>query len=273
MRYVFVNSNKVAAAVLQKCVDAVIPSLPASVAVTVAHGPLDHFLHSYLSPGTSAIVSPANSLSYMGGGFDRAVLDVLTGANYHYKLLESAIQDMAWRRHNGYIVPATVHRVDLAQAFSRASIEYGSSVAGDKRITTLVQVPTMAVPEQTSPQTVFDSMWNVLVETQGMSVDTVILPAFGAGYGGIGIELASHLMATAIGLFYVELPPLARSAGVLLFTGKDYRKFELPSDLADVEQHLSEKGRLVAGKTQWALWDELMSFLKPPLSLATLLSD
>lgn len=264
MKYVIVNSNAAAAAAIQKCIDLVLPWLSSSVAVSVVRAPLGQFLHSYHVEGSSAIVSPANSLSYMGGGFDKAILDELTGhANSHYKTLEAAIQQKALYHHNGYIVPGSVHIVDLAMAYRAANIDFHTTVAWQKRITTLIQAPTMVVPEPISRQAVFDCMWSVLVESRGVA-DTIILPALGAGYGGVDAHLVGQLMAGALGIFHMDLPPLARSVAILLFTGKDYRKLGLASDIAELEQYLTDKGRLVTfDSSEWPMaWDSLIDCLK-----------
>lgn len=242
MRYVIVSTSTRVTAPIQKAIDAVAPWLPAHVSLSVETSPLSTFLHNYEVTGTTAIVSPANSLSYMGGGFDRAVLDTLTGENTHYKILEAAIQQKALARHNGYIVPATVHKIDLAHAYRTANIDYHTTVAWRKRITTLIQVPTMVVPEQISKETVFDCMWNVLVEC-GQTANTVVLPAIGAGYGGVDPYVVGQVMAGAVGLFHMEMAPLARSAAILLFTGRDYRRFGLPSDISELEKYMTEEGR------------------------------
>lgn len=262
MKYVIVNSNKLFVEAIQAAIDAV-PHIKSSV--SVIHTDLRSFLKSYPSGHPTAIVSPANSLAYMGGGFDKAILSELTGdnfPNFNYKTLEKCIQANA-ARHHGYIVPSTVHVVDLAKLYKTARMDFSSTLASAKNITTLLQVPTMVVPDTTTPQVVFDSMWNVMVEAESdSSLRTVILPALGGGYGGVEAAVIGRVMAGAIGLITMDVPPLARSVAVLLFTRKDHRKLELPDDIAELESYMNSE-KIVDYTGDWPMpWDELMEVMK-----------
>ncbi|SGZ55884.1 CIC11C00000000582 [Sungouiella intermedia] len=267
MNYVIVNSNKTVVSAIQMAVDA-IPALNASV--SVVHAALGPFLRSYVDAGPSAIVSPANSLAYMGGGFDKAILLELTGdrfPNFNYKTLERCIQRNA-HHHRGYIVPATVHDVDLPKVYGEAQMDFASTLAYTKNITTLLQVPTMVVPEKTTSQVVFDTMWSVLVES-GRKTDkvrTLILPALGAGYGGVEPEVVGQIMAGAIALFNMDIPPLARSLAILLFTRKDHRKLGLPEDIAELEYYMDRDkymDHMDSSKDKWPLpWSQLTEIMK-----------
>lgn len=296
MKYIIVNSNHAVVAAIQNAVDAV---APIKSLVSVVHADLGQFLRSYLGEGSTAIVSPANSLGYMGGGFDKAILSELTGdqfPNFNYKLLERAIQANA-APHRGYIVPSTVHVVNLAEVYRTAGMDFRSTLAATKNITTLLQVPTMVVPEATTPQVIFDSMWNVLVEAERVQsrgececkgenkgenkgnkkgnkkgnnkgdnkgdngLHTVILPALGGGYGGVEPAVVGHIMAGAIGLFTMDVPPLARSLAVLLFTRKDHRKLGLPHDVGELESYM-HRDKVVAGEVWPMPWDQLMAVMR-----------
>lgn len=262
MKYIIVNSNHSVVAAIHNAVDAV---APIKSFVSVVHADLGQFLRSYRGGGPSAIVSPANSLGYMGGGFDKAILSELTGdqfPNFNYKLLERAIQANA-APHRGYIVPSTVHVVNLADVYRNAGMDFHSTLAATKNITTLLQVPTMVVPEATTPQVVFDCMWNVLVEAERVEdeLHTVILPALGGGYGGVEPAVVGHIMAGAIGVFTMDVPPLARSLAVLLFTRKDHRKLGLPHDVGELESYM-DPDRVVGGEVWPMPWDELMAVMR-----------
>lgn len=264
MKFIIVSTNKAVASSLEIALAAVSPWLPNLVGASVVHGSLAHLLGSRPVVGSVAIVSPANSLSYMGGGFDRAILETLTGsANFNYKLLEAAIQRKALDYHNGYIVPGSVHKVDLESAYRAANINFHSTVAWQKRVTTLIQAPTMVVPEPISGQNVFDTMWSVLVESRGVA-DVVILPAFGNGYGKVDPDVVARVMAGALGIFHLEVPPLARGVAILLFTGKNYRNLGLPGDVAELEHYLTREGRQVdPDSIDWPMpWEQLTRCVK-----------
>lgn len=257
MRFIIVTTNKTVARALETELEKVNPFIPHAASVSVVHGSLAHYLHAHKVNGTTAIVSPANSLSYMGGGFDRAILETLTGqSDFDYKLLEAAIQRKALDYHNGYIVPGSVHKVDLESAYRAANINFHTTVAWHKRVTTLVQAPTMVVPEPILGTRVFDTMWSILVESRSVA-DSVVLPALGAGYGMVDPGVVGQAMAGAIGIFFWEMPPLARSVAILLFTGKDYRKLGLPLDIAELEQYLTPDGVHAASSFPMP-WDKLV---------------
>ena len=53
----------------------------------------------------TSIVTPANSLNYMGGGFDLHLLNaILLGTNHTFKQLENIIQNHQLQKFQGYLV-------------------------------------------------------------------------------------------------------------------------------------------------------------------------
>ena len=244
MRFFIVNANARVVHALTTCLEEVSPWIR-PVQAHAFHGSLNTFLKSYNLPGASALVSPANSLSYMGGGFDRAILEVLAGPGRDYKTMEKAIQAHTARQYRGYLPCGTVHKIDLVDVCGAKSDlvaqDAHATTSSASQITTLLQAPTMVAPGPTSGQYVFDCIWNVLVAAEGE--ENVILPVFGAGYGGLDALVVARIMAGALGLFYAPLLPLERAAAVLIFLQKDYHQFGLALDIGEIEAHLSDEGK------------------------------
>lgn len=239
MRYIVVDINKAVVRALER-EWASVALHTGAVALEVFHGTLAAFVGAYRPAGASAIVAPANSVSFMGGGFDRALLEALGAPGLDHTRVEAAVQARALARHHGYLPRATVHRVDLAEVFAAAGVRFETTSAHAREIRTLLQVPTMVVPEPTSGECVFDCVWNAL---NAADTDTVILPGFGAGYGGLAPEAVARVMVGAVALFHARLPPLAQAAAVLVFLQKDYRRLGLARDVRAVGAHMSEHGR------------------------------
>lgn len=239
MRYIIVNSNAVLVRALERCWAQAAPSTSPSIRVEIFHGTVASFFAAYAPEGAATVVSPANSVSFMGGGYDRALLQALAPA-LDYRTAEAAVQARALARHHGYVPPGAVHRVELEAAFGAAGVAFETTAAHRKNITTLLQAPTMVVPEHTSGQCVFDCVWNVL---GAADTGTVILPAFGAGYGGVAAETVARVMAGAVALWHAPLEGLAQAAAVLVFLQKDHRRLENAQDVAAVERYLSRHGR------------------------------
>lgn len=240
MRYIVVNTSPIVVLELKKCIGRL--SLPPNVHIDVVLQKLRPFLETF-SSGPTALVSPGNSLSFMGGGYDRGLAEFL---ETDYKKLERKIQAQALAKHAGYISPGSVNTIAL----------------DSKQYTTLIQAPTMVVPETTTGPIVFDCIWNVMLAAQNSKVENTILPAFGAGYGEIDPAVVARVMTGAIGIFHMPAPaPLARLVAVLFFLGKNYRAFGIPGDIADLEQYVSEHGKKLAGddcEGPWPMsWEEL----------------
>lgn len=247
MRLVIVNTNRGLVDALRKCAAAVAPHLPRRVCVDVVSAPLHECLAQV--HGATVLVLPANSAAFMGGGFDRAIVAAVA-PHADPKRLEAAIQQQISARWGGYLPVGNAHTVDLAQACRAANV-------GPAPVAALVLAPTMAVPGPIAPRAVFDSVWSVLAEV-GRRYDTVVLPAFGAGHGGVGPETVAQTMLGAIGLFYMDAPAMARTAAVLLFTRRDRGRFGLAGDIAQLEAHLTDYGRAVSTDGPFPMpWDEL----------------
>lgn len=214
---------------------------------------IEQFMYSKTDSLCSAVATPANSLSYMGGGFDKYLLEALSmtaGSSHHlnYKLLERPIQNETLRAYSGYIPTKTSILVDLPQVFRAVpSFDYRSSLAyTNHAISKLIFCPTMVIPQRISSDNnfIFDCIWNILLTVQNHNriappIETLILPAFGTGYGGLDIDQTARLIVAAIVIFHLNIdPPIRKSLLVLFLLKKDYHHLENSHDI----NHLQDFG-------------------------------
>lgn len=238
MKIYLVNSTPLLVKCLQSAVEEVSPYLPLSVLIQVVSQLLQQFLASK-KPETTALVAPANSFSFMGGGFDKAILNCISSSPQEEKLVEEAIQNHSLLKHCGFLPPTQTHTIPLSE------IRHTShSLALNKNVTSLIQVPTMEVPEKV---VIFDKVfcctWAALEAIEAIDVQAAIFPAFGAGYGGVPPGTCARLMVGAIALRYMLAPsPLAQSAGVILYLRRKYLKLGKASDIAAIESFYTPSG-------------------------------
>ncbi|OBA21507.1 macro domain-like protein [Metschnikowia bicuspidata var. bicuspidata NRRL YB-4993] len=242
MKFVVVNSCPSTIRCFRSAFVEVSKALPRHIGLECFQGSLADYVHSLHCPENqnTAVVSPANSLCFMGGGFDRGIAELLGERGSGYRAVEAAIQNHVLSRHHGFVPPQASSVVDLQEAL-------GGGHASGSKITHLVLSPTMAVPERISYTTVFYCMWNTLLAMDG-PFDTVVLPAIGAGYGGVPAAVAAATISGALGLFYMRMgSPLNRGAAVLLFLRKDYRALGIPADIARIESVVAHKEEAISG--------------------------
>lgn len=204
MRYVIVSTT--ALEPLSRHFAQVLPRMPASVSVEVAPVPLCDFFELVSLDGATALVSPANSLSFMNRGFDRGILELWTMLHDE---LHDKLQEHALERANGYIVPGTAQCIALAEVLLDAELQNGPPVQW------LVQAPTMPVPGPALLETVFHCCWSALLASRDVGAANVVMPAFGAGHGGLPAEVVAETMAAAVSLFHAEISNLDRGVAVL----------------------------------------------------------
>lgn len=239
MKFYFVNTTPVLVKCLEDAIAEVAPYLPNQIKMSVINRPLRDFVISK-DPENTAIVTPANSFSFMGGGFDKAVLSLISEDHKKERDVETAIQNYSLLQNHGFLIPGSAHLVRISE------IPYTSgSLAVNKGVLTLIQVPTMEVPGPILHEKAFYSTWAALTSLTSLSdIEAAVFPAFGAGFGGVPPGTCARLMVGALALWYMPAPsPLARSAGVLLYLRKDYRKLGKSSDLAAIEQFYTEHGK------------------------------
>lgn len=216
----------------------------------------------------SAIVSPANSVGGMGGGFDEALCQLYyTDKENTNPTVESWIR--GYLRH-GYTPLGTAHVVEFYNF-----PDFTHSDAWTRlRANSIVVVPTMRVPRSiydvgTSDteevrdskmknvvRFIFDCIWEALcavsrhnekletgngtstgartpVDSIKGKVDTLIIPGLGTGYGGLPFDIVAKGMIGALTVWGMDLVSMNRRCidrGLmcLAFLDEDYTLFKNP---------------------------------------------
>lgn len=236
MKFVVVNSNPETISAFKTSFKEVSLVCSNRVSLQCFEGTLGQYVDSIktIKMDKVAVVSPANSLSFMGGGFDRAIAEIFTGPGQDYRTFEAKVQNYTLSKFHGFIPPQSVTVVDLKEIFA----DFFLGLKGCSKITHLIQTPTMVVPEKISATTVFYCIWNILLAIDG-KLNTIILPAIGAGYGGVPGNIVARIISGAIGLYYMDIDSMTRGTAVLLFLKKDYKAFEDLQDIARIESNFS----------------------------------
>lgn len=220
--------------------------------------------------GKTSIVTPANSLNYMGGGFDLHLLNaILLGTNHTFKQLENIIQNHQLQKFQGYLVPNQIYKINLPDL---TGFEYKSSLAYQNwNLIEIIEIPTMVVPEKIhSISHLFDCIWNLMnnidftkeeeekeeekEEEEGEEENILVLPGIGTGYGNLNEYESTKIMLFAIFLYNLSfrgkttpttrLDQLKKSLLILFFFNKDYRKLENLNDIEELETNvISEYGK------------------------------
>lgn len=211
----------------------------------------------------TAIVSPANSVGGMGGGFDEALCDLFSpkndlGKDEVIKSVESWVKKFI---HHGYTPLGSAHVVEFynCPGFSN------SKAWRTLNASSIVVVPTMRVPKslytlegcetqavldsknQSIVAFIFDCIWEALsaVDRHNIKydleahkdseiagrIDTLVIPGLGTGYGNLPIDLVSKGMIGALNIWGLQLREnnekhAHRGLLCLKFLGEDYRMFE-----------------------------------------------
>lgn len=267
-RIILINNNSSISACLQTHLDQLLPLVSNNLhnfpSVKILSLSIDDFIRnepSSPSKSVSLVASPGNSLSLMGGGFDKYLLQALSlthstppSSPIDYKILESSIHKYSMNKYNGYIPSKTANLIDLPSVLT--DFDYKSSVAyQNHKIEKLLSLPTMIVPESIpifDPSLVFDSIWNILCtikqynqENKCSTINTLILPGFGTGYGQLNIQQSTKLMVAAITFFHLKFDKisknnkipdelgndLGKSILILFLLNKNYLNFENSYDI------------------------------------------
>ena len=244
---------------------------------------IEDFVTNHKLGGNTSAVSPGNSLGYMGGGYDKYLLQsMLLGTNVSdYKVIEQLIQDAKLQQSNGYLIPNHIYRTNLLQLPIYKGYNYRESlIYKNLGVDEIIQIPTMMVPEKIhSVRHLFDSIWSLLSHIQeehsmdekminsGRSngnsaaelrqVRNIIIPGIGTGYGHLNEFELTKIMIFAMFVFHLDfkgnnndsqssstrLNQLKKSMLILFFFNKDYRLFQNEIDLQELESLISEYGR------------------------------
>lgn len=199
-------------------------------------------INSISSFNTTAVLSPANSIGGMSGGFDKSLREIFKiGQDFS---VESYIRNSL---KYGYTPIGTSHVVNFDN-----QPDFGESMAWKKlRATSIIVTPTMRVPQKIYNgdnqggnfikkdivKFVFDCVWESLCAVTRHNeaikngskfttlIDTIIMPGIGTGYGGVPLELAAKAMIGALSLWEISTP-LNVGLLCLIFLGEDYRVFD-----------------------------------------------
>lgn len=178
--------------------------------------------------GRTAIVSPGNSLGYLGGGLDKHIGEVFS-PNKNHKDAERFILDGL---KNGYRPPGTVKIITIPDEKLRRSVAFEKLQANS-----IIHAPTMRSPinlvkdlgESHAYRLIFDITWQILTEVDafnknlhikgGDRIETIVLAGLGTGYGKIPYEMASKSMLAAIGIFTSHFTHEEKSIFALRYLG------------------------------------------------------
>ncbi|KAI5953399.1 hypothetical protein KGF54_002771 [Candida jiufengensis] len=149
------------------------------------------------------------------------------------------------------------------------NFEY-SLIYKNLNLTELIQISTMLVPElleEHNISNIFNLMWNLLSYLykvqKSTDIENVIIPGIGTGHGHLDQDEVAKIMIFTIFFFNLSFKPssrnnftkfidyksneiveclryktLKKSITILFFLNKDYRKFENPKDIEEVENHV-----------------------------------
>lgn len=250
---------------------------------------IEDFVSTHQLSGTASTVSPGNSLSYMGGGFDKYLLQsMLLGTTVtDYKVIEHLIQEAKLQQSNGYLIPNHIYRTNLLQLPTYKGYNYRDSlIYKNLGVDELIQIPTMIVPEKIhSVRHLFDSIWSLLSHIQEYGVvggkedpkrdgeirqiQNLIIPGIGTGYGHLNEFELTKIMIFAMFVFHLDLKTntrlnqLKKSMLILFFFNKDYRLFQNETDLQELESLISDYGKSVELKPDTIMdLDEVFKCIK-----------
>jgi O-acetyl-ADP-ribose deacetylase (regulator of RNase III) len=207
----------------------------------------------------TAIVSPANSIGGMGGGFDETLCRLFASSGLNYKSrIETWIRN--YLRH-GYTPLGTAHVVEF---FNYPQYEL-SKAWNNYKANSIVVLPTMRVPRniynvsvndlehvkeyknREIVRFVFDCVWEILCAVSRHNekvieedykdnqfkgkVDTIIIPGLGTGYGGLPFNLVAKGMIGALYIWGINLDlfnnnSIDRGLMCLAFLNEDYTIFK-----------------------------------------------
>ncbi|CAK9438501.1 uncharacterized protein LODBEIA_P27250 [Lodderomyces beijingensis] len=213
--------------------------------------------HQTLPRGKTSIVTPTNSLSYMGSGFDQYLLKslLLGTSTVNYKHLENIIQNHQLTRYRGYLIPNHIYKYNLLQLPQTSEYNYKETLAYTHlHITEIIQIPTMVIPEKIDHSHILEAVWSLLThltQEDPVQPDNLIIPGLGTGYGKLSEYDSTKIMIFAMVLYNLQFPnsrlgQLKKSLLILFFFNKQYRMFHNFDDVQELEDHVvSEYGQSI----------------------------
>lgn len=207
--------------------------------ITTFRGELRALDLSQTKTTCSVIMSPANSIGCMSGGFDLGLCELFGDPQKLYGVhqLELAVKEEIERHSNGYLPLTKSILVDCTKL-----VGYDESIAATKFKCKFINVcPTMRVPKRLYlsdlivndnearrevVRFIFDSVWNTIQSVKNEDVDTIIMSGLGTGYGGLPHDLVAKAMIGAIELsFNDKYDGVNKGLLALKFLGEDYNIF------------------------------------------------
>lgn len=227
-------------------------------------------IKSSKSQGVTTIVSPGNSLGYLGGGFDKAIAEIFT-TDSDWKSTERYLQKKLLNRFNGYLTPSNANLIEFnSQEYYEKSKSWNLL-----RCNSILHLPTMRIPkpllisEFSNSNSnndykiiqnyykdtdlrkwlgfVFDCTWEILStvnlanlkvlkwkDDRHAIIDTIIIPGIGTGYGNLPMDTVAKAMISAITIFLnCKLISLEKSIYSLRFLGEDFKQLIKDDELND----------------------------------------
>ncbi|GME82020.1 unnamed protein product [Ambrosiozyma monospora] len=118
--------------------------------------------HMKVNQCTTTMVSPGNSIGYMGGGFDKALAELFspTGNPDNWKDTEVAVQSNLLDGYKGYLTPTNANLIE----FKTDSFFQNSKAWNLLSANSILHIPTMRVPRRLyhGPEDtleIFDWVW------------------------------------------------------------------------------------------------------------------
>ncbi len=198
---------------------------------------------------TTTILSPGNSIGYMGGGFDKALANLFSHGDFSWRHTEKHVQGQLLDLYKGYLTPTNANLIE----FSTDSFYRDSKAWNTLSANSILHMPTMRVPRPLVTATseieqyryVFDCTWELLstinkanIETlkwgddRHAVISTMILTGIGTGYGGIPVHIVGKAMVAAIVIFTNHaLYRIQKSIYCLKFLHEDYKKLVKADEL------------------------------------------
>lgn len=221
-----------------------------SFQVHVHDGKIDSIVNND-KQNLSAIVSPANSIGGMGGGFDNKLCELFSNENDQRE--EGQVKIENWIRkylHHGYTPLGTAHVIEFNDM---TNFEQSKAWILLNAVSIII-VPTMRVPKQIYPDDIdsniktvrfiFDCIWETLCAldrhnrvASNSKINTLIIPGLGTGFGKLPIDMVAKGMVGAINIWGMILEDsVDRGLLCLSFLNENYNTFHNPNIVQSKEK-------------------------------------
>jgi len=203
--------------------------------------------------GRTAIVSPGNSLGFLGGGLDKFIGQIFDPNGNHTKS-EKYIRE---KLTNGYSPPGIVRIVTIPDEELKGSIAFEKLGANS-----IIHAPTMRTPVSLindgmlfAYRLVFDLTWQILSvvdifnkdtsNDKSDQIETIVLPGLGTGYGKIPYDVCSKSMFAAISIFTSQYTVDEKSVLTLKYLGHKYQSLIKTTENIPSSKYDPQKDELI----------------------------